>query len=47
MGICNTCRCRKRSGAVEDLVTGAISDGPDEDIRLCTSVARSDLELAL
>ncbi len=47
MGICNTCRCRKRSGAVEDLVTGAISDSPDEDIRLCTSIARSDLELAL
>jgi ferredoxin-NADP reductase len=47
MGICNTCRCRKRSGVVEDLVTGAISDGPDEDIRLCSSVACSDLELAL
>jgi ferredoxin-NADP reductase len=47
MGICNTCRCRKRSGAVEDLLTGAVSDAPDEDIRLCTSIARSDLELAL
>jgi ferredoxin-NADP reductase len=47
MGICNTCRCRKTSGAVEDMVTGEISDTPDEDIRLCTSIARSDLELAL
>jgi ferredoxin-NADP reductase len=47
MGICNTCRCRKRAGVVEDLITGATSDGPEEDIRLCTSVARSDLELAL
>ena len=47
IGICHTCRCRKRSGVVQDLVTGAISDAPDEEIRLCTSVARSDLDLAL
>ena len=47
MGICNTCRCRKQSGTVEDLRTGAISSAPDEEIRLCVSIARSDLELAL
>jgi len=47
MGICNSCRCRKRLGTVEDLVTGAISSEPDEDIRLCVSLARSDLALAL
>jgi ferredoxin-NADP reductase len=47
IGICNTCRCRKRSGVVEDLTTGAISDRPDETIRLCTSRARSDLALDL
>ncbi len=47
MGICNTCRCRKRSGTVVDAVTGAVSSEPDEDIRLCVSVARGDLELAL
>jgi ferredoxin-NADP reductase len=47
MGICNTCRCHKRSGTVEDLTTGAISSEPDQDIRLCVSVARSDLELDL
>lgn len=47
MGICNTCLCRKRSGVVEDVVTGAISSEPDEDIRLCVSRARTDVELAL
>lgn len=47
MGICNTCRCRKRAGVVEDVRTGALSTEPDEEIRLCTSIARSDVELAL
>jgi ferredoxin-NADP reductase len=46
MGICNTCRCQKTSGTVEDVLTGALSSEPQE-IRLCTSIARSDLELAL
>ncbi len=47
MGICQTCRCHKRSGTVEDAITGAVSSEPDEEIRLCVSVARSDLDLAL
>lgn len=47
MGICNTCRCTKKSGTVEDLVTGAISSEPDQEIRLCVSAAHSDLELSL
>jgi ferredoxin-NADP reductase len=47
MGVCNTCRCTKRSGAVLDLVTGAVCAEPDQEIRLCTSVARSDLTLEL
>ncbi|MDI3289681.1 ferredoxin reductase [Polyangium sp. 15x6] len=47
MGICNTCRCAKRSGVVENVLTGAISNEPDDVIRLCVSVARSDLTLAL
>ncbi len=47
IGICQTCKCRKTSGTVLDLISGAISSEPDEDIRLCTSVARSDLELGL
>jgi stearoyl-CoA 9-desaturase NADPH oxidoreductase len=45
MGICQTCKVRKRSGAVEDLRTGAISSAPDEDIQPCVSVARSDVEV--
>ena len=47
MGICQTCRCRKRTGTVLDVLTGAVSSEPDEEIRLCVSVARSDLDLAL
>jgi ferredoxin-NADP reductase len=47
MGICNTCSCRKLRGTVEDIATGAVSSEPDQDIRLCVSIARSDLELAL
>ena len=47
MGICNTCVCRKKSGTVEDTMTGELSSDPDQDIRLCTSRARSDLTLSL
>lgn len=47
MGICNSCRCKKVSGTVEDVTTGAVSSEPNEEIRLCMSIARSDLELAL
>jgi ferredoxin-NADP reductase len=47
MGICQTCRCRKLRGTVEDARTGAISSEPDQEIRLCVSIAHSDLELEL
>jgi ferredoxin-NADP reductase len=47
MGICNTCRCTKRSGAVLDTTTGLVSAEPDQEIRLCTSIAQSDLTLEL
>jgi stearoyl-CoA 9-desaturase NADPH oxidoreductase len=47
MGICNSCLCRKRSGVVEDVMTGKLSSEPDVDIRLCVSRARTDVELAL
>jgi ferredoxin-NADP reductase len=46
-GICRTCRCRKRTGTVENIVTGAVSSEADEDIQLCISVPRSDVELGL
>jgi stearoyl-CoA 9-desaturase NADPH oxidoreductase len=47
LGICNTCRCRKRAGIVENARTGEVSSEGEEDIRLCVSRARTDLELAL
>jgi len=47
MGICQTCKCRKRTGCVLNLLTGAVSSEPDEDIQPCISVPRSDLELCL
>jgi ferredoxin-NADP reductase len=47
MGVCHTCQCRKRSGAIQNLLTGEISSEPDEDIQLCISVPRSDVELNL
>ncbi len=47
MGICHTCKCRKRSGTVQNLLTGELSSEPDQDIQLCISVPRSNLELDL
>jgi ferredoxin len=47
IGICHTCKCRKRSGTVLNLRTGELSSQPDEEIQLCLSVPRSDLELDL
>lgn len=47
MGICHSCTCLKRSGAVEDVRTGAVSSEPDERIQLCVSRARTDLTLDL
>lgn len=47
IGICHTCKCTKRTGTVQNLLTGAVSSTPDEEIQLCISVPRSDLELGL
>src|SRR5207244_11283387 len=47
MGICRSCRCRKLRGTVENTATGVVSSEPDQDILLCVSLARSDLDLAL
>jgi ferredoxin-NADP reductase len=46
-GICFSCACRKRSGIVRNLSTGAVSSEPDEDVRLCVSVPLSDVTLDL
>lgn len=47
IGICRSCLCRKKSGVVEDLVSGERSGAGEEWIRLCVSAPRSDLELDL
>ncbi|MFI5037562.1 MAG: ferredoxin reductase [Solirubrobacterales bacterium] len=47
MGICNTCSTRKRTGTVRNVVTGAISTAPDEQIRICVSVPLGDVALDL
>ena len=47
MGICGSCKTRKRSGTVENVLTGVISSDADEDISLCVTSPRSDVELAL
>jgi ferredoxin-NADP reductase len=47
IGICHTCKCRKEKGTVQNLVTGEVSSEPDQEIQLCISVPRSDLELNL
>jgi len=45
MGICHTCTCRKRAGAVRNLLTGEISDEEHEDIQLCISVPAGTVAL--
>lgn len=45
-GICKTCQCRKRSGIVKNLQTGAVSGDGDEWISLCVSTALSPLEIS-
>ncbi len=45
MGICQSCRCRKISGPVRNLLTGAVSHEPNEEIQLCISAAEDDVVL--
>lgn len=45
IGICHTCKCKKVSGTVENLLTGQISSEPNEMIQLCVSAARSNVTL--
>jgi stearoyl-CoA 9-desaturase NADPH oxidoreductase len=47
MGICHTCTCRKRAGTHKNLITGAVSSAPDEQIQLCVSAALGDLTVEL
>jgi len=47
MGICHTCTRRKTSGTVRNLITGAVSTAPDEDVQICVSVPVGDVDLSL
>jgi stearoyl-CoA 9-desaturase NADPH oxidoreductase len=47
MGICNTCSCRKSSGAVQNVFSGDISTASDELIRICVSIPLGDVALDL
>src|SRR5262245_9999986 len=47
IGVCHTCTSRKHCGTVQNLLTGVVSNQPDEDIQLCISVPHSDVELDL
>ena len=47
MGICNTCSCRKTSGTVRNVVSGALSGAGEEQIRICVSVPVGDVALDL
>jgi ferredoxin-NADP reductase len=45
MGICHTCTRRKTAGTVRNLITGAVSTQPDEDVQICVSVPVGDVAL--
>ena len=47
MGICHTCTRRKSAGTVRNLVTGAVSTVPDDDVQICVSVPVGDVDIAL
>jgi ferredoxin len=47
MGICLTCTSRKKEGVVRNVVTGAESDQPDEDIQICVSAPVGDCVVEL
>jgi ferredoxin len=47
MGICHTCTRRKTSGAVKNLITGAVSTTEGEDVQICVTAPVGDVALAL
>ena len=47
MGICHTCTRRKTAGTVRNLITGAVSTEPDDDVQICVSVPVGDVDLSL
>lgn len=47
MGICFSCTARKTEGTVRNVLTGATSSAPDEDIRICVSTAEGDCSIQI
>jgi stearoyl-CoA 9-desaturase NADPH oxidoreductase len=47
MGICHTCTRFKKSGAVKNLITGAVSTTDEEDVQICVTAPVGDVQLAL
>ncbi len=47
MGICHTCTRRKTAGTVRNLITGAVSTAPDDDVQICVSVPVGDVDVSL
>ena len=47
MGICFTCTRRKTSGAVRNVITGAVSSADEEDVQICVSAPVGDVDIAL
>ena len=47
MGICFSCVARKSEGTVRDVVSGAESSLPDDDIRICVSAPVGDCAIDL
>jgi len=47
MGICFSCTARKSEGTVRNVVTGASSSMPDEDIQICVSAPEGDCAVDL
>lgn len=47
MGICHSCTRFKKSGAVRNLITGAVSTADGEDIQICVTAAVGDVAIDL
>ncbi|MGB3622656.1 iron-sulfur cluster-binding domain-containing protein [Ketobacter sp. MCCC 1A13808] len=47
MGICHTCKCKKNSGQVRNIITGELSSTGQEDIQICISTPISNVEVEL
>lgn len=47
MGICFSCTRRKTSGAVRNVITGAVSSTEEEDVQICVSAPVGDVDIDL